>query len=73
MAELALQGRLRVGDTYEVENVLGVPFLGHVLAEAAVGGQPAIVPQVTGKASLSGFSTLIVEADDPLRTGFLCR
>jgi proline racemase/DNA-binding transcriptional MerR regulator/quercetin dioxygenase-like cupin family protein len=73
MAELALHGRLRVGDTYEVENVLGVPFLGHVLAEAAVGGQPAIVPQVTGKASLSGFSTLIVEADDPLRTGFLCR
>jgi proline racemase len=73
MAELTLHGRLKVGDTYEVENVLGVPFIGRVLTKTAVAGRPAVVPEVTGRASLSGFSTLIVEADDPLRTGFLCR
>jgi proline racemase len=28
---------------------------------------------VTGRANLSGFSTLIVEANDPLPDGFLCR
>ncbi len=53
--------------------MLGVPFLGEVLKETKVAGQPAILPQITGSASLSAFSTLIVEADDPLPNGFLCR
>jgi len=73
MAELALAGRLRPGAAYEIENVLGVPFLGEVAAETSVAGRPAIVPRVTGRANLSGFSTLIVEANDPLPDGFLCR
>ncbi|MQT15004.1 proline racemase family protein [Segnochrobactrum spirostomi] len=73
MAELALKGRLKPGQLHVVENVLGVPFLGEVLKETTVAGQPAILPQITGSASLSAFSTLIVEADDPLPNGFLCR
>ena len=73
MAELASRGLLKAGDSYEIENILGVPFLGRVLAETMVAGRPAIAPEVTGRASLSGFSTLLLEADDPLPTGFLCR
>jgi proline racemase len=73
MAELALQGRLKAGDRYEVENVLGIAFLGEVAADSSAAGRPAIIPRVTGRANLSGFSTLIVEANDPLPDGFLCR
>lgn len=73
MAELAAEGRLRPGGHVEVENVLGVPFLGRLVAEATVAGRPAVVCEVTGRASLTGFSTLIAERDDPLPDGFLCR
>ena len=73
MAELALKGRLKAGDRYEVENVLGIAFLGEVAADSSAAGRPAIIPRVTGRANLSGFSTLIVEANDPLPDGFLCR
>ncbi|RJF86813.1 MerR family transcriptional regulator [Oleomonas cavernae] len=73
MAELCLKGRLQAGEQYEIENVLGVPFLGEVAADTAVTGRPAIIPRITGRAHLSGFSTLIVEANDPLPQGFLCR
>ena len=73
MAQLVAEGRLRSGESLEVENVLGVPFLGRVLSEAEVDGRAGIMPEITGTAHLSGFSTLIVEADDPLSKGFLCR
>jgi proline racemase len=73
MAELALQGRLKAGDRYEIENVLGIAFLGEVAADSSAAGRPVIIPRVTGRANLSGFSTLIVEANDPLPDGFLCR
>lgn len=73
MAELAATGRMRPGDHVEVENVLGVPFLGRLLAETTAGGRPAVVCEVTGRASLTGFATLIAERDDPLPDGFLCR
>ena len=73
MAELAAQGRIGLGERYEVENVLGVPFLGEIVGDVECDGRPAIVPRVTGRAHLAGFSTLIAEQDDPLPDGFLCR
>jgi proline racemase len=73
MAQLFAEGRLEVDDAVEVENVLGVTFLGRVLGVVDTDDAPAIRPEVTGSAHLSGFSTLILEADDPLPGGFLCR
>jgi proline racemase len=73
LAQLVVEGALKAGDALEVENVFGVPFLGRVLEETTVGKWPAVVPEITGQAHVSGLSTLIIEPDDPLPNGFLCR
>jgi len=32
-----------------------------------------VVPEVTGSASITGFHTFVLDADDPLPEGFLLR
>jgi proline racemase/DNA-binding transcriptional MerR regulator/quercetin dioxygenase-like cupin family protein len=73
MAELAFQGRLATREPIAIENVLGVPFRGEIVGTTEAGGRVAIVPRVVGHAHITGVSTLVTEADDPLAGGFLCR
>ncbi|WP_394890014.1 proline racemase family protein [Mesorhizobium sp. AaZ16] len=72
LAQLHARGELATGAPYRAENILGVPFTAKV-AELARGsnGQPAVIPEVRGMAHISAFSTLVLEADDPLSAGFL--
>ncbi|UVK49952.1 proline racemase family protein (plasmid) [Mesorhizobium sp. AR02] len=72
LAQLHARGELAIGASYRAENILGVPFMAKV-AEVAQGkdGQPAVIPEVRGMAHISAFSTLVLEADDPLPAGFL--
>jgi proline racemase len=73
-ARLALlhhRGRLSVGDTMISEGLLGLSFLGRIAGETEMAGVPAILPEVTGTAYLTGTSQFFFDPDDPLRTGFL--
>ncbi|MDX8469728.1 proline racemase family protein [Mesorhizobium sp. VK23B] len=72
LAQLHARGELTLGAPYRAENILGVPFAAKVV-ELAQGpdGQPAVIPEVRGMAHVSAFSTLVLEADDPLPAGFL--
>ncbi|WP_201836527.1 proline racemase family protein [Microvirga zambiensis] len=72
LAQLHARGKLAVGAPYRAENILGVPFAAKVIALAeGKEGQPAVIPEVRGMAHISAFSTLMLEADDPLPAGFL--
>ncbi|MCK1518829.1 MULTISPECIES: proline racemase family protein [unclassified Bradyrhizobium] len=72
LAQLHARGQLVVGAHYRAENILGVPFEAKI-AELGRGhdGQPAVIPEVRGMAHIAAFSTLVLEADDPLPAGFL--
>ena len=70
MAQLAARGRLRVGDDFVHESIIGTLFDGRVEAAAEVGGYPAIVPSVAGWARMHGLNTIFVDARDPLAGGF---
>jgi proline racemase len=73
-ARLALfhqRGRLRAGDTMVSEGLLGLSFLGRIAGETEVAGRPAILPEVTGTAYITGTSQFFFDPDDPLREGFL--
>jgi proline racemase len=73
-ARLALlhhRGRLRVGDTMTSEGLLGLSFLGRIAGETEVAGRPAIKPEITGTAYITGTSQFFFDPDDPLRDGFL--
>jgi proline racemase len=73
-ARLALlhhRGRLRVGDTMISEGLLGLSFLGRIADETTVADLPAILPEITGTAYITGTSQFFFDPDDPLRDGFL--
>jgi len=75
-ARLALEiarGRLKLNETYTVESILGTQFTGHVIADRKYSDYAAVIPQVEGRAWITGRSEFLVAPDDPLKTGFLLR
>jgi proline racemase len=71
MALFHHRGLLRAGDSYRSRGLLGIDFVGRIAGETKVEGRPAILPEVTGTAYLTGFSQFVFDPDDPLRAGFL--
>lgn len=70
MAVLHAMGLLSEGDAFVHEGLLGLPERGRVARPARVGDLPAILPEVTCAAWITGEQTLIIDDDDPLRDGF---
>jgi 4-hydroxyproline epimerase len=70
MAQLAARGRLRVGEGFIHESVIGTLFEGRVEAAARVASHDAIVPSVAGWARMHGLNTIFVDSRDPLAGGF---
>jgi proline racemase len=71
MALLHHRGLMTVGSTLVSRGLLGLDFTGRIAGETLVEGQPAILPEVTGTAYLTGFSQFLFDPADPLRDGFL--
>ena len=67
------RGRLRSGDDFVVESIIGTRFTGRVARPARVGAHAGVVPEVRGSAWLTGRSELWIAPDDPLPEGFVLR
>jgi proline racemase len=67
------RGRLRPGEPFVVESILGTRFTGCVLRETTFGPHRAVVPEVEGSAWISGRSELWFDPRDPLAEGFVLR
>jgi proline racemase len=65
--------RLALGAPFVNESPIGTRFSGRLIEETRVGPYRAVVPEVTGSASITGFHTFVLDADDPLPEGFLLR
>jgi len=70
MAQLAAKARLKIGDAFIHESIIGTLFDGRVEAAAQVGRHAAIMPSVAGWARVHGLNTIFVDPRDPLRGGF---
>jgi 4-hydroxyproline epimerase len=70
MAQLAAKGKLKVGDEFIHESIIGSLFNGRVEAEARVGNHPAIIPSIEGWARITGFNTIFIDDRDPYCHGF---
>ena len=78
VAQLYARGRLALGQTLRNESIIGTLFTGSAVAESTVRGpdgseRAAVVPEVAGRASITGFNQWVVAADDELGGGFLVR
>ena len=70
MAQLAAKGRLKVGDDFIHESIIGSLFNGRVEAAARVGNHEAIIPSIEGWARITGYNTIFIDDRDPYRHGF---
>ncbi len=70
MAQLYARGKLRVGDTFVHESIIGSLFYGRVEQVVQVGDFPAIIPSIEGWARVTGYHTIFVDERDPFRYGF---
>lgn len=67
------RGELGEGVSIEIESILGTRFRGRVIESAAVGEHEGVVPEVAGRAWITGRNEILIAPDDPLGSGFLLR
>jgi 4-hydroxyproline epimerase len=71
MAQWFAKGKLKKGDEFIHESIIGSKFTGRVEAETTVGDNPAIVPSIEGWAKIYGYNTITIDdEDDPYAFGF---
>lgn len=70
MAILHAKGRLRVGEDFRHEGILGTVFTGRLLEETRIRDTVAVVPQITGTAWITGFASYVIDPTDPFPDGF---
>ena len=70
MAVLHAKGLMGLGDTYVGRSVIDSQFIGRIAGETTVGNHKAIIPQITGRAWISGTTQLMLDPDDPYPNGY---
>ena len=71
MAALHARGELALDTPYVHTSIIGSRFTGRLVETTEVGGLPAVVPTITGRAWVSGLNQLLLDPDDPYPEGFL--
>ena len=70
MAVLHAKGKLTEGEPYTGISILGSEFHCRIAATAEIGGRAAIVPEISGRAWLTGQRTEWLDPDDPFPAGY---
>jgi proline racemase len=70
MAQLFARGELALGADFVNQSVIGTRFTGRVVSETDVAGVPAVVPEITGRAWVTGMGQYLLDPSDPFPAGF---
>lgn len=70
LALLHAQGEIVTGKLFVLESIIDTEFRSRVVEATAVGGVPAMVPEVSGRARLTGISHYGVDPEDPFPEGY---
>ena len=68
---LHARGQLKVGERFSHLSIIGSRFDGRIASETRCGERPAIVPEITGRAWLTGTMTYWLDPDDPFPDGYV--
>ncbi len=72
MAVLHARKQMAVGDsTGPTNQSSGLSFTDRIIATTTAGDRPAIIPAIKGRAWITGFSTYLLDPDDPYPHGYL--
>jgi proline racemase len=70
MAQLHARGLLPLGQDFRNDSFIGTTFIGRLVEETQVGGVPAVVPTITGRAWVTGTAQYMLDPRDPFPEGF---
>lgn len=70
MAQWFAKGKLKKGETFIHESIIGSQFSGRVEDVVELGGKQAIIPSIEGWAKVYGYNTIKIDDDDPYAGGF---
>jgi proline racemase len=70
LAALHADGSLAIGQPFVNESLIGTRFTGRLVEETRVGDLPAVVPEITGRAWVTGMGQYLLDAEDPFPAGF---
>ncbi|MER9452648.1 4-hydroxyproline epimerase [Mesorhizobium sp. M0478] len=73
MAQLHAKGKLKAGDSFVHESIIGSLFKGKVEKDVTVAGKPAIIPSIGGWARMTGLNTIFIHDRDPFAHGFVVK
>ncbi|MBV9817146.1 MAG: proline racemase family protein [Solirubrobacterales bacterium] len=71
LAQLHARGVLALGEPFVNESPLGTRFTGRVVDVVKIAGRTAIVPEITGRAWITGLASYLLAEDDPFPAGFV--
>lgn len=63
--------KLKLNETFINQSFTGVSFKGRVIEETKIDKYKAIISSITGVAYIDGYSTFLIDEDDPLKYGFV--
>jgi 4-hydroxyproline epimerase len=70
MAQWYAKGKLKKGDAFIHESIIGSKFTGTIEDETTIGGKPAIIPGIEGWAVVYGYNNIKIDESDPYAFGF---
>ncbi|KFG71208.1 proline racemase family protein [Streptomyces mutabilis] len=70
MATLHAKGELALNQQFRHEGVLGTIYTGELVRKTKVGLYDAVVPTVGGQSWITGYSTHVLDPEDPFTEGF---
>jgi len=70
MALLHAKGRLGLNQPYVHSGLLGTTFTGRLVEESMAGELRAVIPEIEGRAYITGIHQFVIDREDPLAGGF---
>jgi proline racemase len=67
------RGEIGIGEPITIEGIVGSTFGGVALEDVDIGGIAAVIPEVSGRAFITGRNEMWIDPDDTLGAGFLIR
>jgi 4-hydroxyproline epimerase len=71
IAQWAAKSKLKKGEAFVHESIIGSLFKGRIEGRAKVGEHDAVIPSIEGWAKVTGFNTILIDDEnDPFARGF---
>ncbi len=67
------RNEIKIGETMQIESIVGSVFTGSVVREEKYGSYDAVIPQVSGMAYVTGQHEFWIDPEDPFKYGFFLR